>query len=363
MNLQLLKHQFALLVLVAGVVSPTFASKRITGERLEEILSAARAEPDAAVAKQLLAIELSERIGSARLERCEAELPGPHSRDAFVAMTDVAAFLDPAPGDVPALAKPDDETQKKMIDAAGHYAGRTLYRLPNFFATRVTTSFQDDPWFQSSASDFTNYKPLLPVGRYAASVFYREGKEGVDAQAAQASMAKGGPTGLTTFGEFGPILVIAVLDATHGKLSWSHWEQGATAPIAVFHYAISAKDSHYAIEKRPSAYEGEIALDPVDGTIFRVTLKSSGAWNAPLARADLLVEYGPVEIGDKTYICPKRGIALSAVRDIQFARASPIRLALNDVVFQDYHLYRAKVRILNGNNAPPPGNPALPAPQ
>jgi len=134
-------------------------------------------------------------------------------------------------------------TQRKMIALTVEYVSKTIHQLPNFYATRVTTTFQDNPSFDGSkVSDrrtipdlFIISKPLRPIGRYSAAVLYRKGREEVHAESAQ-SRAQG----LTTSGEFGPILSTSLLDAAQGHLVWSHWEQGAAGPEAVFRFAVPA---------------------------------------------------------------------------------------------------------------------------
>jgi hypothetical protein len=79
---------------------------------------------------------------------------------------------------------------------------------------------------------------------------------------------------------------------------------------------------------RISAYHGEIAVDPDDGTIVRLTLLADldqgdlstlleeSVEGTPLSRADIVVEYDPVEIGGKVYFCPTRSIAVSLARTL-----------------------------------------------
>ena len=52
-----------------------------------------------------------------------------------------------------------------------------------------------------------------------------------------------------------------------------------------------------------------------------------------------MIEYGPEVLGEKTYICPKRGVALSQGLRQQW---------VNNVVFTGYHLFHATTRILPG---------------
>jgi hypothetical protein len=76
----------------------------------------------------------------------------------------------------------------------------------------------------------------------------------------------------------------------------------------------------------------------------------------PLIRSDIIIEYGPVDIGGKAYICPVRSISISRARtvttltewDESFRTYGPLETMLNDVVFEQYHVFRAKARLLTG---------------
>jgi hypothetical protein len=145
--------------------------------------------------------------------------------------------------------------------------------------------------------------------------------------------------GLTTSGEFGPILAGAFLDAAQGNLMWSHWEQGGTGLEAVYRYAVTAETSHYQVQNQVSGYKGEITIDPSDGVVLRLVLRADPPPLDPFRVADIVVEYGAVELGGKTYICPLKGIALWQ---------GPESVWLNDVEFRQYRLFRASTRMLPG---------------
>ena len=88
-----------------------------------------------------------------------------------------------------------------------------------------------------------------------------------------------------------------------------------------------------------------------------------------MERADILVEYGNVEIGGRKYVCPLKGpaVASAAVRPdaepsqpLQFRGmlseesndyALPVQTLLNEISFDQYHLFRADVRILPATGA------------
>jgi hypothetical protein len=298
---------------------------RISAERLEQKLTAAHGEPDGQLARELAHLEVTERLSAARLLRCEQQVPGPHARSALLELADKSAFLDPPAAEIPALAEPAVEAQQQMIKLVLNYVNQTIHQLPNFFATRATSSFQEN---------LSSDQPFRPMGKFSATVLYRNGEEKL-----HEAPFRGAAPGLTTSGEFGPILGTAMLDASQGDLVWSHWEQGLLGPEAVFRYAVSEEKSHYMVEGQRAGYQGEIAIDPNTGTILRLVLRGDMESIIHLLSADIVVEYGPVELGGKTYICPLRSVAFSQGLVLGW---------LNDVVFNQYHLYHATARLLPG---------------
>jgi hypothetical protein len=316
------------------------ALRPTTVAQLEQYVAAAGSERDAETAHEIEAMELTERLSAVRLERCQAVLRGPHARMALLTLADRSAFLDPPANEIPAKEAPDLAAQKEMIALTVEYVKNTLHRLPNLSATRVTTTFQRASRSQNS---------LRLAGRTSALVSYRDGKEMAAFRGAYSRTL-----GLTTDGEFGPILDTVLRDSIHGHVQWSHWEEGAAGSEAVFRYVVSQGESHYKVDGLPFAYQGEFAIDPSDGAILRIALRTDFVPANPLEMsvpesrtADIAVEYGPVELGGKTYICPLRGIAVSnAVNPL--LPSDPALMWLNDRVFESYHLLRSDMRMMPG---------------
>ena len=71
-------------------------------------------------------------------------------------------------------------------------------------------------------------------------------------------------------------------------------------------------------------------------------------------KANIVVEYGAVELGGRTYICPLKGIALSLASERQPLLGAqeedfpPLQTSLNDVAFEQYHLFRADSHVVPG---------------
>ena len=380
-------RRLALLLLLAGIALGASA-KTVTVAQLEEILTAAHGRPDAKIAQQLSELELSERLSAAKLSRWEMELPGAESRRSLVVLADLSTFLDPPAAEIPATATPDLATQRQMLALTVDYASKTIHQLPNFFATRDTIRFEDSPEGFRADTSAIPYQPLRPVGRASDTVLYRDGNEVVDSGAKGKKPAAA--PGLVTQGVFGPILATVLVDAAHGKMAWSHWEQGASGAQAVYHYSVAREKSHYQVEfccvpgdkgngvfQEFSGYHGVIAVDPVSGAILRLTLEADLKPDDPLARSDIAVEYGAVEIGGKTYICPLKSVSVllapppspGAVQ-LQRYRGGALlekdrrterehmQTLLNDVAFEQYHLFHAEARLINGNHVEPEGHAA-----
>ena len=380
------------LLLAVAIAQPALAAQSVTVDELEQLLVLLKAKSDGAAAKRLSELELTERASSARLERWEEEFPAKHShsREALTALADASAFLELPAADVPSGAPPDRATQREILSEAAAKVSKALTQFPNFYATRSTTHFEDTLPHQEVRQEAqssrgrrsmgmggvdyseTSYEPLHRTAKTSVIVTYRDGNEVPTTQTGK----KPGRavTGLTTNGEFGPILVVVIGDALRNDVRWSHWEQGANGPLVVFKYAVPEEKSNFMV-RFPNgatsddlfpAYHGEIAVDPASGDIFRLTEVADFKAPRDDVQTALLVEYAPVEIGERVYICPVRGVALSKLPDAvghgseqaseraglsTEANAPTLQTHLNDVAFTQYHLFRANIRILPEESA------------
>jgi VWFA-related protein len=383
-------RMFSILLLLTAITPPAFSAKRVSVDQLEQVLAAAHGKSDAKVSQQLSELELTERLSAARLARGEKELSGAESKRSLVVLADLSAFLDLPASEIPATAAPDLAAQRHIMAEAIGYAERTISKLPNFFATRDTIFFEDVPLSSRADTSVIPYQPLHPVGRSSDTVLYRDGREVVDWGATKHKKNDAGSQGLITSGVFGPILGTVLVDAAQGKLVWSHWEQSTAGPQAVFRFAIPREKSHYQVEyccvpgfqgngvfQQFSGYHGEIAVDPEDGAILRLTLEADLKPTDPLLRSDILVEYGPVEIGGKKYICPVKSVSITLapapaagmqryrgelLNQESWAAREHLQTLLNDVVFAQYHLFRSESRILTENGAESHGDPSSSGP-
>jgi hypothetical protein len=338
------------------------AAKTLTIAQVEELLAKLVGKADGKVAGELDNAQLTELVSAARLARWEAEFPGSRATRALMKLADMSAFLDPPAADVIPDPPPDPDTQRHMLWMAEQYVGTTISRLPDLSATRETTHFEATS-SETGDSVGGGAKPLQWTNVCSRTITYRDGHEVLDEDAGK--QEKEPALGLATHGEFGPILAQVLSDALESQVSFARWEQGASEPAAVFHYAVPEDASHFQVnimiggqaQTVHPAYHGEIEIDPETGAILRLSEVAEMTAPQEAMRAAIEVEYAPVAIGDRKTICPVRGVAFSRIPvpvgngngEAQGRRPWPIQTHLNDVAFTRYHAFRSEARIVDGS--------------
>ena len=360
------------------------------GKTAELRLSSLKGKPDAELVRELAGVELTERMSTQQLEVWKATMPGEQSRRALIALADTAAFLSlplrESPQDAP-LAK---DAQAKLLEQMKTYVDQTMAQLPNFFATQNVSTFQAIEGIRNS-SNIVEHQPMHYVGDVTANVLYRSGKEVVENGKGEFKESDQAGYRMLFSGQFGPVLNSVVADAEQNKLVWSHWESGGGTQLAVFKYSVKRKNSHcnvkvlmpgnqLSLQAHPG-YHGEIALDPATGTILRMTLIADLNQDDPMSSANLMVEYGPVELGGKSYICLIRSVTVETVKQVdpkggttvntqqtygtpshdagmtyEAEEDVPQEILMNDIAFSQYHLLRSESQVITGEEktSPPP---------
>jgi VWFA-related protein len=391
-------RRLILLVLLASLTSIAGASKRVTVAQLEQALSAAHTahKPDAEIARQIGGLELSERLTEATLNRLAAYLDaGSQAALALQLLADQSAFLDPPASEIPSTAAPGDAAQQRMIEAARRYVAQTVPRLPNLFAIRTTNRYDDSPYeVKKGGWPVRSGLHLVNTSSREISIFDERTNQSGNASSANWQTQ----SGLVSGGEFGSTLSMILSDTVNGKVAWSHWEQTPTGQVAVFQYSVPSSASHFevinslqrkaslegtatpsvgsrqgsGIETKPSGggsnmstfltrpgYHGSLWVDPVTGSILRITMDADTKGSAQFRRAAITVQYGPVQIGESEFICPVRSLALSVA--VNGANLDPLTRMpgdaptqwLNESLFTGYHRFAATTKIVN-DTAPPP---------
>jgi len=402
---------------LAAMALPAGATRRLTVAQLEKTLDAAsekhRADDEAV--HLLGEAVLTERLTDASRDRIAASLHlSPKAILALQLLADQSFYLDPPAAELPSAPAPDAVTAQRILDDARIYVAKTLPRLPDFFATRTTYRFDDSPQILG-ANQWPVRAGLHPVGKSSIEITFRNDQ--LEPPAPQPAKTASGPPapvespgehGMQTRGEFGVILAMIFVDAGKSGISFHHWEQAPGGLVAVYRYAVAKSASQYTVDycciafgsggggrqgggrrggggsaqtanappdasnslHKTVGYHGSLFIDPASGTIFRLTLEGEMG-SGPVSRAAAVIDYGPMVIGDRKYICPLRSIALteaeagsnfasSGVATDPYTGVNTI-VQVNETSFTDYHRLGSTTRILTDAPASPPAA-AAPAP-
>jgi hypothetical protein len=412
-------RSFAVVIVLTVSNRPAVAYKPVTIAQLEQVLAAARGKSDKALARQLGELELTERLSTLRLEKLQASLPGKQSRQALHVLSDISAFRDLPAAEIPSLAVPDSDTQNKILSKTANYIREKLPRQIDLVVRRDTAqydnlkivSFTDSavpPTARpkktvtealanaqvginlSVASAVVKNQPYHLIETSSEKATYRNGAEELVGPRQNPKAPPHPPRpGLSNWGVFGPLLEVVVHDISATKTEWGHWEQGQTSTLAVFRYSIPEDQSNYDVQyccftsDRNSssefwnvyetlvAYRGEIAVDPETGAILRLTLQTDIPSDAPIYRADILVEYGPVELGGKQYLLPTKSVSIyeapvpvrvneANCADFHCTPANfvhPNDTVVSDTDYHSWHVFRGETRILPTDASDPPASP------
>jgi len=385
-----MKKAFVALAL-AAISLPGWATTKVTVQQLEQTVTEiqGRGDQDRDAAQRLTELELTERLSKARYTKLNANLPGDKAKQALLALAGDSAFLDLPAEDILNKPQPDAATEGKIVSRAADFAVEAMSKMPDFYASRTITRFQDlKVTYPFGEPVVVAHQGFHFLDKTNATVLFRDGREVVQAGDGKKGSSVTMSTGLTNWGIFGPLLGVVMTDILKGKIGWGHWEQGATGPLAVFRYAVTEDRSSYSVRyccfrgdkgnmhefQAVPAYHGEIGIDPATGAVLRLVVRTDLESSLPMQRAEVAVEYGPVEIGGRTYICPLESTSLSKADALVFHGylfyankngkptndpwdklrkeekvEAPTVTAINKEVFAGYHQFRGDVRILPSN--------------
>jgi hypothetical protein len=375
-----------LMLYLAIAILPAFGADKVTVQQLEATLAASSGKGDKELARRLADLELTERLSTPRFDQLQRSLSGEKSRAALVALADASAFLSLPASEILSDAPPDRATQGQILSRAVDFVAASVTKMPDFLARQTTTRYQD-----MKARNVQSEPVVVTPGIYyllssdAVTIRFRNGKEEEERNPGKKGQDRAAPPqGLITWGVFGPMLGVVMKDLLKAKVGWSRWEQSPSGRLAVFRYSVPQDRSSYTVRycclnhwqsywqigeghvfEAVPQYDGEIAVEPKSGNVLRLTVKTAIGPPSPIYRADVLVEYGPVEIGGRTYICPVKSVSVTTAMDevyrgsegqghesvaaevqVQSAVDRPRVTAINDVVFDSYHVFRSEMRIL-----------------
>jgi hypothetical protein len=354
--------------------NPRPGIERVTVAQLEELV---HAQTD--LLRRLENLELTERLSTPRLEALLSLVHGERERQALTADAALSFALAPPPDEIVNRPPPTLEQQHAMLQRTFEYLQNVTPKLPDFYALRNTVRFEEplgrdiESWKMPHQDQTLHFA----AGEHA-TVLYRNGHEEVEKKkklgkrpVVRVMRARG----LEISGTFGPILayVWTAAASSPGNRIWKRWERGKYGDLAVFSYRAASPnlgpditycclpqgDGTTLFQNKADTY-GEFAINPDTGAMMRIVnnvdLNEERDPDVPLIRSQVMVEYGPEELGGKTYICPQRSVEVSRGRAVRllhewgmvFSVYGYFETMINDVTFGGYHKFGSEARILPG---------------
>lgn len=359
--------------LVASLALPASAVEKATVAQVEQILAenAAKTAPpkpqtksseeiapitdllpgveDSALSR-LVEIELTERMSTLTLYRLVGQYKlGAHAQMVLEQMANRSALLPLPENEQVPQGAPDPDSQSAMFNAARDYVFGKLSHLPDFVATRTTSTYDNTPTpirFLQAGIDSAGFRRRDLVQQ---QITFRDGKEILESKQGD---SLGTPAAFESRGEFGTQAAVVLMDIEQGSVSFDHWENTMGGMAAVYRYSVPKAKSHYEVTDRCGdrggfhdipGYHGTIGLAPATGAILRMTLEAESDKGDPISHVASVIEYGPVVIGNRRSICPLRSLAFVVQETNGCSHGShrlqkPISM-LNQTIFSNYHRF------------------------
>jgi hypothetical protein len=351
----MLKRVMLCLVL-ALIAVPAWPARKLTVDELAGLLRTMQQEKksDQEVAAALEQVELTEKLNHERMNGFAPYLPGAHSTEQIYVLEARSAALAPPAGELPATPAPAPDAVKAILDKATAYINGPYAQLPPMTATRSTQRFQDqvEPVATQTHPDapadpnivgprqFVHY---INVTDYQVTI-----EHGVEKPPVEKDKTPWGANRMIVIQDQPDLSLNTVLSAaqTAGTIKWLRWEMVEGKPAAVFSFEVPKKKSHYAlsiccfpsefnangqlftadvpsvsgadrtsqgatVEWHPYKasgvpYQGQIFIDPDNGTVLRLIVQPEFKASNLVHIADTRIDYGPVTLGSKTEIVPVR---------------------------------------------------------
>jgi len=298
------------------------AASSVTVDQLVTRIASFGARNDKYVAHRLSTLHLTERLSYDQLIPLLASLPGDQSRHQLLVLADLSAFLQPPQAAITNAAPPDAAERHRLLSAAADLS--LTIAAPDFHVNRSVSQFQN---LSSTSTRGSARIPIIePVPRFSVggsdTLAYHRGLQiatnSPDVPRLQFTI------GVETWDGFGSLVQTALKDIIAIDPKWLYWEQRGSGKLAVFQYAVPEERSNLSLpgclaqdcEGRNPQYNGELALDSVTGHVYRLTIQARFRTRQPVARIDLVLEFGTTADPKHSFVWPLHGVAFVVAKTL-----------------------------------------------
>jgi hypothetical protein len=373
--------RFGWILVLLLATSPAWAAKKITVQQLKETLVSLQQakKGDEDVANRLKDVELSEELTRSVMNDLAQYIPGQLSTEQLEILEGRSAILAPPASDLSAATTPNVATQKAILAKAVDYVTKIYMQNPHLSADKTTSRFQDGVENIRTNSGMTSNMPNIGHAWDLPSIYMRllgshtaqvESDKGVEKLVVVKNKVPWGQNGQISEGGLGPVLSVILEDAAAGgKLNWLRWETVNGRQTAVYSFSVDKKKSRYEVNyccfpvtedagrmgyegveanfqtgtdwkpfKTIVGYHGEFFIDPDTGTVVRLVTQAALKPTDFVHQEDMRIDYGPVPVGNRTYMLPLDSFTITEVvpNGDNYAARYSIRHTLFTAAYQNY---------------------------
>ena len=328
----------------------TAVSMASSVEQLKKLLASPQATnfDDSRLAARLSEFRLKERLGTSDLAEIRKMNLGRRTAAMMELLADYTEF---EPGAPDAAAPLSSQDAAALLDKTRNFAANYVRNLPDFLCTTIIRRFLSYPMSALDEKEYLNNLRLEDT--ISNEVSFENGRESYRAKTVNGQPTNKAVVGMTTMGEFGSILgsILGSIPIEGGAgIAWNHWESIDGRRLAVFRYSVDAAHSEYIVKwaddkhapkQVKPAFSGEIAVDPVTGSIAHLTRHAALPRQAPMNFIDTVVEYRPVLIAGSAYICPVKSVTRSGWK----LESGGFEFSLNETRFGSYHKFEGESKL------------------
>jgi hypothetical protein len=392
-----MKRFVSTLALIFISVPAWSAAKKSTIADLTDMLKSMQEQKkgDQEVATALKQVQLSEELTRNVMNSLGGYAPGPLSTEQIYVLEARSAALAPPPADIPTSPALDAAAQKALLDKAADYAAKTYAQLPAISATKTTLRFQDNveaaapsSGMNGSAKDVSVGAGFVPSFQFVHYINSTDSAYMLDHGVEKLAQDKTpwGSNKMIALMEPDPSLGTVFQEAqANGPITWLRWETINGKAAAVFSFQVPKKKSHFAVnvccfpdvsqtgkaqftsaatgsltggsggatgnmqtttdwhnyKANGLSYHGEFFIDPDTGIVVRMITEAELKPSDVVHQQDTRIDYGPVKVGDKTFVLPVRTVINTEVvpnGDSQAAGRYSTRCTLFTIEYKNHQL-------------------------
>ena len=370
-----MKRGLSLLLFLLLSAHPGWSSRKVTVAQLQDLLLSLHVDKksDIETAAALQQLELSEELTRSAMNSLAKLAPGPLTTEQMFVLEARSAQLPPPAYDLPQTPAPDEAAQKTILARAESFVAKTYALLPSLSAKKTTLRFQDNTEAIASSSGIASgaKDALTSSGTQSPGSFihYINAaahpvllEHGAIKKTTAKDATRWGANGLIRIPEPDPSLPHVFKEARASTtLSWDRWENINGKAAAVFAFHVAKEQSKLEVNvccfpeveqagvarfynsttgpilgsergaggggvsgnfqtntrwnnfKSSVPYHGRIYVDPETGIVLRLIVETELKPADVVHQLDTRIDYGPVKVGQGTYIVPISSLINSVV--------------------------------------------------